>query len=317
MRQDKYIIKVNNLEKRFKIKNKRFSEALSGITLNIEKGEIFGLLGANGAGKTTLIKILSTLVMPDSGKAEIDGLDVIKDAKKIRKKIGVCFGSKMIYYRITGRDNLNFFGKVYNVKNLKERIEEMAKYFDVNKQLDDLVETYSTGMKAKIAIIRSIIHNPRVVFLDEPTLGLDPLNSFKLRKRIEEIRKNWGSTIIFCSHYLNEVEAMCDRVGIIKKGKLVAVDSPKSLRKKIDRQRKLIISFKNPHSSSLPSKILQSGHSLTAGQVEINVFKDENLNYIFQSFVNQRLIITDVRIFKPTFEEAFLKITSDEKKESL
>ncbi len=231
------MIEINDLCKSYFIKQKEI-KALSKLNLHINEGEIFGLLGPNGAGKTTTIKILSTLTRPSSGTARVAGFDCVKQSILVRRNIGVVLSMTMIYHRLTGRANLRFFGKLYGVENLDKQIEKLADFFDMRDKLDLLVETYSTGMRAKLALMRGMIHDPPVLFFDEPTLGLDPTSAKKLRDKIIQLKK-MKKTILLCTHHLSEADHLCDRIGILRKGELVAADTPANLRNRVGKQKSL------------------------------------------------------------------------------
>jgi len=214
-------VKTNPLRNFFFPKYKSFF-ALKNINLEIKKGEIFALLGPNGSGKTTLMKLLVDLIQPTSGNIFIDK----KKPKKQKIRIGLMLGNSMIYYRMTGYDNLKYFAKIYNINNYQKRINELTKFLGIKDWLYEYVEHYSLGMKSKLALARAMIHNPDILLLDEPTLGLDPNISIEVREKIKQMKK----TIIFCTHYLEEAEEIADRIGIIKEGKIIAVDNFKKLK---------------------------------------------------------------------------------------
>lgn len=300
------MIQVENITKIYTLRKKRKVIALEDVTFNIKEGEIFGLLGTNGAGKTTILKILSTLLYPTKGKAFINGVDITKSTKEIRKKIGVVFGGKMIYHRITGRENLNFFGKVYNVPNLDKKVQQLMDFFSIADRIDDLVETYSTGMKAKLALMRALIHDPPIIYLDEPTLGLDVNTAVKLREKIKKLASS-GKTVIFCSHYLYEVQEMCDRIAILDKGKLLSVDSTKGLKNKIAFQKKLQIEL------VLSEKInmIKDRFPVEISHEKINIpIKDTKDLHAKLKFLSENNIeIKNIRTNEPSLEEIFIEMT--------
>ena len=209
-------------------------QALHDLSLEIKEGQAFGLLGPNGAGKTTIIKILCGLTQPTCGRVTIDERPVDKS----KKKIGVMLGSTMIYYRITGFDNLEYFARLYGVPEYKKRIEEMADFLGLKDFIDDYPEVYSEGMKKKLALARALIHNPDILLLDEPTNGLDPRSSFQIRKRIAELKAE-DKTVLLCTHDTQEAEFLCDRVGILNKGKLVTEGAPDSLKESVCQGKRL------------------------------------------------------------------------------
>lgn len=249
------IIQMRELKKRFpkrtERRNRRFWTRLSstrrpprewltavdGIKLDIKKGEIFGLLGPNGAGKTTTIKMLCTLLEPTSGTAQMNGYDIITQADLVRQSLGaVLTGERSIYWKLTGRENLAYFSALYHIPpSISERrINELLDRLEMSERADELVERYSSGMKQRIAIAKALLANPPVLLLDEPTIGLDPQSARNLRELILEIRQE-GTTILLTTHYMDEADQLCDRVGIIDLGKIIALDSPARLKRSIEQ----------------------------------------------------------------------------------
>lgn len=223
------IIEVENLTKSYENR-----KVVDGISFFVNKGEIFGLIGPNGAGKTTTVKILTTLVKPDSGKVLISGFNLLTQAQKIKKIIGVVPQENNLDKDLTVYENLLIYGLLHKVENLKKRIEEVLKLVDLWERRDALVSSLSGGMQRRLVIARSFLPDPPILFLDEPTAGLDP----QIRKFIWEIiRKNKakGKTIILTTHYIEEAETLCDRVGIIHKGRLIALGTPAELKEKLGR----------------------------------------------------------------------------------
>ncbi|HLC78313.1 MAG TPA: ATP-binding cassette domain-containing protein [Candidatus Nanoarchaeia archaeon] len=219
-------IKTRNLSKDYKK-----IKALNKVSLDIKKGEIFGILGPNGAGKTTLLSILTTLLKPSSGTAEICGLDIIKNPSEIRRKIGVVFQETVLDELFTARENLMFHAELYRVKNSKEKIEKILKFFDLQSRKDDKIKTFSGGMKRKIEIARPLLHDPEILLLDEPTMGLDPNSRKAIWDQIKKINKINKTTILLNTHYLEEANELCQRIAILDKGKIVVVGNTKELKK--------------------------------------------------------------------------------------
>ncbi|MDH5450190.1 MAG: ATP-binding cassette domain-containing protein [Candidatus Bathyarchaeota archaeon] len=217
-------------------KRKTVIKALDCISFEIQDGELFGLLGPNGAGKTTTVKILCTLLEPTEGHAFVKGYDVVKDANKVRKIVNmVAGGERMLYYRLTGRENLEYFADLYDVprSEVSIRVSRLLDLVGLSDRADDEVEKYSKGMKQRLQICRGLINNPQVLFLDEPTLGLDVNIAKDIRRFIrEKIVKEQGKTVLLTTHYMFEAEEMCDRVGFLNKGKLVVVGRPDELKRK-------------------------------------------------------------------------------------
>ncbi len=209
-------------------KKKEIVEAVQGITFSVQAGEIFGILGQNGAGKTTTIKMLITLLAPTKGTCKVMGYDCFGQEKKIRPRINFIFGGEYgVYRRLSARDNLRYFANLYkmDVKEREQRIEELLKLVDLTERADDLVETYSKGMTQRVQIARGLINNPEVIFMDEPTVGLDPLGARMLRDVIRKLKED-GKTVILTTHYMPEAEELCDHMIILKKGKIVAKGTP-------------------------------------------------------------------------------------------
>jgi ABC-2 type transport system ATP-binding protein len=216
---------------------KKFNKliAVDNVSLNIEQGEVFGLLGQNGAGKTTIIHMLATLLKPSSGTAEINGYDIVKESSKVRKNIGIVFQAPSSDDMLTGFENLKINSYLYGVlpESRNKRIEELLKLVGLYERKDDIVKKYSGGMRRRLEIARGLIHKPKVIFLDEPTLGLDP-NSRKLMwNYIQKLVKEEKITVILTTHYMEEADNLCNRIGFINKGKIIAVDTPAQLKSRI------------------------------------------------------------------------------------
>lgn len=208
--------------------------AVDHLNLDIQPGELFGLLGRNGAGKTTTIRMLSTLIEPTSGHASVAGFDVTRQPTAVRASIGcVLPGERNHYWKLTARDNLRFFAAMYGVdpRREKARISEVLEIVSLSDRADERVENYSTGMRQRLALARALLHNPPVLFLDEPTGGLDVHSARSLRSLVKDLA-SLGHTVLLTTHNLQEAQDLCTRVAIIHKGKLVAVDSPDGLRKR-------------------------------------------------------------------------------------
>jgi len=208
-------------------------EAVRAVSFTIEPGELFGLLGPNGAGKTTTIKMLITLLIPTAGSARVLGLDVVKDAREVRKRIGYVFGGERgVYERLSGYDNLRYFAELYGVppKLQKPRIEELLELVGLKGREHERAEGYSRGMKQRLHVARGLLHDPEVLFLDEPTIGLDPIGARELRSTIASLTAA-GKTILLTTHYMFEADALCDRIAVISKGKIVAEGTPADLKR--------------------------------------------------------------------------------------
>jgi ABC-2 type transport system ATP-binding protein len=209
--------------------------AVEELTLDIEEGEIFGLLGPNGAGKTTIISMLCTIFKPTSGRAWVNGFDIVKEATKVRKSIGIVFQQPSVDDLLTGRENLAMHNLLFGVPReiRKQRIDEVLSIVNLETRADDLINTYSGGMRRRLELARGIMHHPKILFLDEPTLGLDPQTREHIWEYIQELAEKECMTVMLTTHYMEEAEQLCDRVAIIDYGKIVALDSPQRLKNQI------------------------------------------------------------------------------------
>ena len=234
------IIEVNGLTHRFGQKT-----ALDGLTFSVRRGEVLGLLGPNGAGKTTTIRLLNGLFNPTSGDLRVLGLNPKVDGHRIRKQTGVLTETPALYERLTARQNLSFFGTLMGMPETdwRKRSQELLAFFDLESRADDRVGTYSKGMKQRMALARALLNQPELLFLDEPTAGLDPESSQQVHGLIENIRGQNGRTVLLCTHNLFEAERLCDRLAIINRGRLLAVGSLAELREQLLPGLRLQVSF--------------------------------------------------------------------------
>ena len=228
------VIHARGLTKRFKRKGREKGTvtAVDHVDLDIRKGEVFGLLGPNGAGKTTTLGMLVTVLRPTEGAARVGGHSIAEEADKVRQKVGIVFQEPSLDTLLTARENLELHGRLYGVPadKLKARTDEMLALVDLAKRADDLVKTFSGGMKRRLEIARGLMHWPEVLFLDEPTLGLDPATREHVWSYIRDLRTRQGTTIVLTTHYMEEADSLCDRVAIIDHGKIVALDAPRALK---------------------------------------------------------------------------------------
>ena len=206
-------------------------QAVRGIDLDIKKGEIFGLLGPNGAGKTTTIGMLCTIVRPTSGTGVIAGFDIAKQPTQVRRKVGIVFQDPTLDTILTGRENLQLHARLYGIPSSVRSlwIEEMLELVDLRERADDLTKTYSGGMKRRLELARGLLHRPAVLFLDEPTLGLDPQTRARTWEYIRKMAQKEETTVVLTTHYMEEAEAMCNRIGIIDTGRIIALDTPENM----------------------------------------------------------------------------------------
>jgi ABC-2 type transport system ATP-binding protein len=221
-------IKIENVTRKF-----GSITAVDDLSLEMKWGELFGLLGPNGAGKTTLLNILATLLEPTKGGAQVGGFDVTHDGENVRKIIGVCPQEPAFYGHLTGRENIEIFGVYHDIpkERLEERADELIRKIDMEEHADRKAKEYSGGMIRRVSTLMALIHEPRVALLDEPTVAMDPVSRRVIWDFILELKKN-GIAIVLTTHYMEEAEYLCDRVGIIDEGKLIALGSPQNLMKK-------------------------------------------------------------------------------------
>ena len=234
-------VEVKDLRRIFKttlgvLKRKtKLITAVDGVSFNVRDGELFGLLGPNGAGKTTTVKMLTTLLIPSSGTATILGYDIIRQAEQIRPCIGFIFGGERgLYWRLSGIDNLRYFATLYYVEPeiAKKRIPYLLELVGLKERGQEKVEGYSRGMRQRLHIARALLHDPQVLFLDEPTMGLDPVGARELRQTIKNLQSQ-KKTIFLTTHYMFEADALCQRIAVINKGKIIALDTPARIKETV------------------------------------------------------------------------------------
>jgi ABC-2 type transport system ATP-binding protein len=291
-------------------------EAVRGVSFAIEKGELFGLLGPNGAGKTTTIKMLITLLIPTSGTAKVLGHDVVKDAREVRKRIGYVFGGERgVYERLSGYDNLRYFAELYGVPpgEQKQRIASLLELVGLTGREQERAEGYSRGMKQRLHVARGLLHDPPVVFLDEPTIGLDPVGARELRATIASL-VDGGKTVLLTTHYMFEADALCDRIAVINGGKIVATGSGSDLKAVI--ANRTIVEIETYGVTSEAVDRLRADPDVIAVNTED---QDQSQILLVQSErgteITQRLIqqLGDTRIGKisarePTLEDAYVHL---------
>ena len=221
--------------------------AVDGISFTVDEGEILGFLGPNGAGKTTTLNMLATLLRPTSGTATVNGHDILAQPDAVRRSIGYVFQDPTLDLELTGRENLDFHGRLYSLKRdvRRQRIEEMLQLVQLTDRADDLVKTYSGGMKRRLEIARGLLHHPKVLFLDEPTLGLDPQTRRSIWEHIQRLNQDKKVTIILTTHYTEEADYLSDRILIIDFGKIVALDTPDNLKARLEGDIVSLV-FKDP-----------------------------------------------------------------------
>jgi ABC-2 type transport system ATP-binding protein len=302
------IIDIKNLVKKFG----NFT-AVDAISFDVKEGEIFGFLGPNGAGKTTTISMLATLLTPNSGKALVNGFDIINQRDNVRKSIGIVFQDPTLDDELTAYENMDFHGRLYSVPRevRRKKILELLKLVELDERKNSLVKTFSGGMKRRLEIARGLLHEPKVLFLDEPTLGLDPQTRNKLWEYIKKLNKEDGLTIILTTHYMEEADKLCDKIAIIDQGKIIAIDTPSNLKNKIGGDVITIETENTKNFSELLKSCKWCGSSKAHdGSVTINVDNaDKKIADIVKLAEKSKIKIDSIMIHKPSLEDVFLFYT--------
>ena len=305
-------IEVNSLTKQF-----GSSKAVDNISFAVKEGEIFGFLGPNGAGKSTTMMVLTTLLKPTSGEALVGGYNVVSEAKKVREKIGYVQQEISVDEFLTGRENLYLHARINQIPNnlIKSRIDDVLELVELGEKKDQATLTYSGGMRKRLDIANGLLSRPSVLFLDEPTVGLDIQTRRKIWGYIKKIRKDFGMTIFISTHYMEEADNLCDRIGIIDHGKIQVIDTPKSMKSAIGNE---IISFNlvdgKGGQDALIDQIskIESVKEVKNKQDLITVFStksNEVIPKIFQASTNLEMRINSLTLKQPTLDDVFISYT--------
>ncbi len=304
-------------------------EAVNHLDLKIKKGELFGLLGPNGAGKTTLVKILCTLLPPDDGKALVNGFDVAKQQMQVKRSIGTLFsvGERGFFWRLTGYSNLEFFAAINNVprQGRQQRVFEVLDLVGLKDNAFEVFQRYSGGMKRKLALARALLSDPPILLLDEPTTGLDVTSSRSIRDFIkEDLSKKRGKTVLYTTHYIEEVEQMCDRVAIMNRGKIAALDTPAALKSLAKKGEVADFVVKNMNETQVNALRSFNGVSSLNAEVQDSVLGQlhlrirlenvEHLPAILDFFFKESIKLINFKQEEPTLEDAFIEVTRSEVK---
>lgn len=295
---------------------KRFNglTAVDGVDLTIGKGELFGLLGPNGAGKTTMISMLCTILKPSAGTASVWGHDIVKNQDNVRQSIGIVFQDQSLDDNLTGTENLQFHGRLYKVprKLMDERMEELLDLMELKERADDLVKTYSGGMRRRLEITRGLLHHPKVLFLDEPTLGLDPQTRRLIWEYIEKLNEKGEMTILLTTHYMEEADYLCDRIAIIDYGKIVALGTPAELKAGLGGD---VITLTTPSSDENIREDLLKIDTVTdvdfvMDAIRLTTTKGETtIPWAMDVARKHGIEIKSVSMHAPTLEDVFIKFT--------
>lgn len=311
-------IEVHQLTKKF-----NSFTAVDHVSFEVKKGEIFGLLGPNGAGKSTTMRMLCTLTRPTEGWARVAGYDIVKEDAKVREHIGLVAEKLIMYNDLTAWENLKLYGKLYNLSDaqIEKRIDKLLKFVRMEKWKDKRVGTFSTGMKQKINVIRAMIHEPEILFLDEPTLGLDPQSTVEIRELVRRINLEQGTTMILTTHIMVEAELLCNRIGIIDRGKIVALDTPANLKKLVAGSDTITMEFEIPNLSlGIITSIRGADFVVSLSQEEATRIKvrakgEDSFEKLLDLIRKNNGKIKTVRNLEPTLEDVFIHLTGREIRE--
>jgi len=308
----------------FDRKNREMITAIDHLNLEIRKGELFGLLGPNGAGKTTLVKVLCTLLPPDEGNAILNGFDVVRQQMDVRRSIGALFsvGERGAFWRLNGYTNLEFFSAIYNVPRNKrhERIMEVLDLVGLRDKAFQRYQRYSGGMKRKLALARVLLPDTPILLLDEPTVGLDVISSRTLRDFIKnDLSRKAGKTILYTTHYVEEASQICDRIGILNRGKLVACDTPNNIRGIVKKGEVVEIRVKSITDAQIETIKTIDGVTDVTSELEDSVLDLRRLRLHLQNigflpmvldfFFKEKILLIDLKREEPTLEDAFIELT--------
>jgi len=298
-----HAIEVHQLVRRF-----GEVEAVRGVSFEVETGETFGFLGPNGAGKSTTISMLCTLLRPTSGSARVAGFDVATQQAEVRKRIGLVFQDTTLDDYLTAAENLRFHAELYGVPHPQaaERLHDVLEMVGLWERRDGLVRTFSGGMKRRLEIARGLLHSPRVLFLDEPTVGLDPQTRAHIWGYIEELRQREAITMFLTTHYMDEAEH-CDRIAIIDEGQIVVIDTPEALKASVGRDR---VQLQTPDPDAAIAALQDRfGLEATMSEGEVTVYVAGGEEFVPRLFSELRVPISAVSIARPTLDDVFMNYT--------
>jgi len=319
--------KAQSSETKFFNRKKISVNAVDSLNLEIKRGELFGLLGPNGAGKTTLVKMLCTLLPPDGGTALINGHDIIKEQMKVKQSLGTLFsvGERGFFWRLNGYRNLEFFAAIYNVPRQKrrKRILEVLDLVGLENNTFQLYQKYSGGMKRKLALARTLLPDPPIILLDEPTTGLDAISSRNIREFVKKTVQETGKTVLYTTHYIEEAAQICTKIGIMKQGKIVALDTPDALKDKIKNGEVIYVVLEEISSVQIEKMRSLQGVTDISEKTEdvampnqtalcIELKSVDQLPLIFDFLFEQKIKLVNFKREEPTLEDAFIELTKRE-----
>ncbi len=295
---------------------RRFGDVLAvdHVSFSVQRGEVFGFLGPNGAGKTTTIAMLTTLLQPTAGSASVAGHDVARDGARVRHAIGIVFQEPSLDERLTARENLEFHAVLYGMPRARraERIGDALRLVDLEQRADHTVEKFSGGMRRRLEIARGLLHVPTVLFLDEPTLGLDPQSRRSVWQHIRTLREQTGVTVFMTTHYMEEAE-FCDRIAIIDHGRIVALDTPEGLKNLVGGD---VVVITAPHPQAVLDYLTEQSLDASRRDSEVRVEVDDGARYIPRLVRGFPGEIDSASLRRPTLDDVFLKLTGRTIRES-
>lgn len=311
-----YAVETNSLSRSFKARGKPIV-ALNNVNLNINYGEVLGLLGANGAGKTTFVKVLATLLLPSEGRASVYGFDVTKQAKQVRKVINLVSGGETPGYGIlTVKENLWFFSQLYGLSNnlAKERVEQLIHDMELEEYVDTRMHKLSTGFKQRLNLARGFINDPKVLFLDEPTLGLDIINARHIRKYVKDwVRSDRSRAVLLTTHYMAEAEEICDRIAIIYNGSIVACETPQTLKASMEKSTVVRVEVKNSNSTLsfegvkgiVGSSIDSNSNGIT--RIKVVLDNESGIPELVSHLASNGCKIISINTSEPSLEDVYIR----------
>ncbi len=304
------MLEVVNLSKIYKK-----VKAVDGVNFYIEPGEIVGLLGPNGAGKSTTIAMISTLIPPSSGDVLLQNHNVIKDPRSLREILGVVPQEIALYGDLTARENLEFFGSVHKMpkKTLKERIEVVLKQIGLENEHKKLVKHYSGGMKRRLNIGVALLHEPQYLIMDEPTVGIDPQSRNHILETVKQLNQEFKTAIIYTSHYMEEVEYLCNRIYIMDKGRIIASGTKEEIKSILSSEKMIVVKF-DRHSNSFIQELMDqpllSNLNVKESEISFTVAKDTNLLPMLMTLCEKhKIVLNSFQVEEPTLEDVFLHLT--------
>lgn len=290
--------------------------AVNKVSFQVFSGEVFGLLGHNGAGKTTTVRLLNGLLKPTEGAARVMGQDPFDRGTSVRAQTGVLTETPSLDERLTGRENLAIFADLYQVRESRvaSRVEELLDTFGLAARGDDLVGEYSRGMKQRLALARTLLHQPEILFLDEPTSGLDPVSSRRVQDMITGLSES-GKTVVLCTHNLEEAQRLCHRVAVLRQGRLIALGTPEELADKISEQLQLVIEVAPEDEAEAQKRITQGGWRVVdhqqSGTLKIKGASRDRVPELVRDFARSAIDVYQIVTVQPTLEDVYFALHAD------